>query len=508
MTGVDEHIEVEIKFDAAEDIGLPDLSEIPGVASIGKPLEQHLSATYFDTPDLRLARHGITLRRRTGGADDGWHLKHPKVGDARVEVHRPLGRSTRTPPRALADLVRVHVRDTRLVSAATLTTHRLATPLLDGRGAVLAEVADDRVEGQVAGVASPVTWREIEVELVGGSRTILMAVGDRLRQAGAVPGSSSSKLARVLRTVGAPGPWVNHDEPETRSDAGSILRAHLTEQVAALVRRDPLARIDAPDAVHKMRVATRRLRSALATFRPLLDRESIEPVRDELRWLGQVLGGPRDEEVMHARLLELLAAEPPELVLGPVRRRVDIELRARHRTKHRQLVAELDGPRYFRLLDELDALALRPPLTGQAAEPAVDVLPSLVARTRRRLLGLAAEADAAATADARAVALHDVRKAAKRSRYAGEAVAPVFGAKATRFAAEMERLQEVLGEQQDSLVTRGVLRELGVQAHLAGENGFAFGRLHGLEVGRAERAEAGYADALAAVAGKPPRWLR
>jgi hypothetical protein len=72
----------------------------------------------------------------------------------------------------------------------------------------------------------------------------------------------------------------------------------------------------------------------------------------------------------------------------------------------------------------------------------------------------------------------------------------------------MERLQEVLGEQQDSLVTRGVLRELGVQAHLAGENGFAFGRLHGLEVGRAERAEAGYADALAAVAGKPPRWLR
>ena len=72
----------------------------------------------------------------------------------------------------------------------------------------------------------------------------------------------------------------------------------------------------------------------------------------------------------------------------------------------------------------------------------------------------------------------------------------------------MENLQEVLGEHQDRVVTQEVLRHLGVQAYLAGENGFTFGRLHALEGARAEQAEAAYADALAAVAGKPPRWLR
>lgn len=506
MTGSDvEHVEVEIKLGADVDLVLPDLAGVPGVAATAQPDVQELVATYFDTPDLRLARVGITLRRRTGGPDAGWHLKQPKVDDARVEVRRPLGRATRTPPRALVDLVRVQVRDARLIAAATLTTHRVVVPLLDEDGAVVAEVADDRVEGQVPAGGDPVEWREIEVELVAGDRALLAAVVERLRQAGAAPASSSSKLARVLGT----DPRAAKPDPlDAGSDAGAVVRRHLAEQVAALVRRDPQARVDTPDAVHKMRVATRRLRSALATFRPLLDRAVTEPVRDELRWLGQVLGGPRDQEVMHARLLDLLAAEPPDLVLGPVRRRVDIELRGRHRASHRALVTELDGARYFRLLDALEALVAQPPLTERALGPAGDELPRLVARARRRVLGLAADADAAATADARAVALHDVRKAAKRARYAAEAVAPVFGAPATELAVAMERLQEVLGEQQDSLVTREALRELGVQAHLAGENGFTFGRLHGLEVGRAERAEATYDDALAGVAGKPPRWLR
>jgi CHAD domain-containing protein len=142
-----------------------------------------------------------------------------------------------------------------------------------------------------------------------------------------------------------------------------------------------------------------------------------------------------------------------------------------------------------------------------AERPAADVLPRLVARARRRVLRLAEAADHTAGSDDD-LALHEVRKAAKRARYAGEAVAHVFGEKATRFAASMEHLQEVLGEHQDSLVTQQVLRQLGVQAHLAGENGFTFGRLHGLEAGRAEHAEGAYAEALAAVTGKAPRWLR
>jgi CHAD domain-containing protein len=257
-----------------------------------------------------------------------------------------------------------------------------------------------------------------------------------------------------------------------------------------------------------MRVATRRLRSALATFRPLLDRSVTDPIRDELKWLGGALGGPRDEEVMHARLLDLLAEQPTDLVLGPVRRRVDAELGARHRATHRDLVTELGNARYFRLLDALDDLVATPPLLENAEKDAAAVLPHLVARARRRVLDSAAAVERSTSPDQRDLALHEVRKAAKRARYAGEAVAPVLGGKAARFAAAMEHLQEVLGEHQDSLVTREVLRQLGVQAHLAGENGFTFGRLHGLEVARAEDAEAAYAEALEAVAGKRPRWLR
>jgi CHAD domain-containing protein len=504
----DEHLEIEIKFDLAVDAVLPDLSGLPGVASLGKPLTHHLTATYFDTPDLRLARAGITLRRRTGGIDAGWHLKHPRTDDARIEVHGPLGRSTTTPPRALIDLVRVHLRDGKIVPVAMLGTDRIATPLLDGDGAVIAELADDRVEGSVPGDVTRKTWREVEVELGVGDRDLLAAVGARLETAGAHRSASSSKLARVLGLAAPPDPATARARLDTRSEAGSVVRQHMVEQIEAIKVWDPLARTDAPDAVHKMRVATRRLRSALATFRTLLDRSVTDPIRDELKWLGGALGGPRDDEVMHARLVALLSVEPRDLVLGPVRRRIDAELRGRHRVSHRALLADLRSARYFRLLDALDAVSAAPPLRGAAAEPASDVLPRLVAKARRRVLDLADQVEAADSVDERDVRLHEVRKAAKRARYAGEAVAPVFGPKAVRYAAAMEHLQEVLGEHQDSLVTRQVLRQLGDRAHRAGENGFTFGRLHGLESGRADQDEAAYLEAVRAVAGKPPRWLR
>jgi CHAD domain-containing protein len=503
-----EQVEIEIKFDTPADFVVPDLTGLPGVTAVGPQVDHEMAATYFDTPDLRLARAGITLRRRTGGPDAGWHLKTPKLDDARVEVHRPLGRATRTPPRALVDVVRVHVRDQRLAPAATIETHRSVIPLFGDDNAKLAEVADDRVEAQAVGSDSTLAWREVEIELVRGDRDLLAATGARLQKAGAAPAQSASKLARVLGTVPQQRSAPEPREMDSRAAAGTVVCRHLAEQVDALVRWDPLAKADAPDAVHKMRVATRRLRSALATFRSLLDRSVTEPIRVELKWLGAVLGGPRDEEVMHARLLEVLASQPGDLVIGPVRRRIDAELNARHRRKHRELVIELGGARYFRLLDALDALVSHPPLRGRADQPAADVLPRLVARARRRVLDRARDVDTAPTADERAVALHEVRKAAKRARYAGEAVAPLFGADALELAAAMENLQEVLGEHQDSLVTQQVLRELGMQAYLAGENGFTFGRLHGLEVARAAHAEAAYRKALLAVAGKPPHWLR
>src|SRR5688572_6476607 len=85
---------------------LPDLSGVEGVTEVSQPVELHLEAVYFDTAELDLARRGVTLRRRTGGPDAGWHVKLPRGKDTRTELRHPLGRATRTVPKALLAPVR------------------------------------------------------------------------------------------------------------------------------------------------------------------------------------------------------------------------------------------------------------------------------------------------------------------------------------------------------------------------------------------------------------------
>jgi len=288
-----------------------------------------------------------------------------------------------------------------------------------------------------------------------------------------------------------------------------VLHGHLQQQVDQLILRDRDARADAHDGVHRMRVAARRLRSALATYRPLLDRERTDPVRDELKWLGQILGRSRDTEVLRRRLLDLVAAQPPELVLGPVERRVDLELRARHRAARAELLAVLDSDRYFRLLDALDDLLDDPPLTARAGKPAHKHVPTLVGRAARRVDRAARAVANAPTTQARDEGLHEVRKSAKRARYAAESATPLVGKPAKELARRMTALQDVLGEHQDSVTARALLLELAAAAHLSGENGFTFGLLHAQEHARAKDARRAYGPALRkASTTKTRRWAR
>jgi CHAD domain-containing protein len=304
-----------------------------------------------------------------------------------------------------------------------------------------------------------------------------------------LPASSSvSKLARVLDVPPPPSASLPADS------AAGLVVGHLRGQVDELLARDRDVRHDSPDAVHKMRVASRRLRSALATFRPLFDRSVTDPVRDELRWLGAALGGARDGEVQAARLTASLDQVPADLVLGPVRRRIALELQATQRTAGAVLDDALLDPRYFALLDRLDALVDNPPLTATVPVAATDAVAAPVARAVRRVRRLARETEPLG-AD-RDHQLHEVRKAAKRARYAAEAALPVGGQLAKRLAGRMEDLQEVLGEHQDAVTSQAVLRDLGVAAYTAGENGFTFGLLLGHEVAAAREAEARYPRAL------------
>lgn len=497
--------EIERKFDTEPGASLPDLSTVDGVATVTEPSDTALEATYFDTADLSLIGHRTTLRRRTGGADEGWHLKLPGGGDERTEVRLPLRRSSDNVPKALVKEVAALVRNRRLTPVAVLRTTRLERRLLDDQGNELAVIADDtvRAERPRNGSLELSTWREIEVELVHGDQALLDAVSHALEAAGVRRSASASKLQRAIGDL-APA-TARPAELTKRSRARDVVLAHLRGQVDELLDRDRGARADAPDAVHKMRVATRRLRSALATYRPLLDRERTDPLRDELKWLGGELGRPRDAEVMRDRLGELADEQPDELLLGPVHRRIDIELGKRHQTAHNALLKALEKGRYLRLLDALDELVAQPPFTGDARKRARRVLPSMVARACRRFDKAVAAADAATDSEERDVLLHEVRKAAKRARYAAESVAPVFGKPAGRLGKRMEKVQEVLGEHQDSVVTRQVLRELGVAAHGAGENGFSFGLMHGVERARGEAAKRAYRPALRAASRKRVR---
>ncbi|MEU5690369.1 CYTH and CHAD domain-containing protein [Actinosynnema sp. NPDC020468] len=484
--------ETERKYEAPDGTTLPELSDLPGVAASAGPEQQQLEAVYYDTSDLRLARAGLTLRRRTGGDDAGWHLKLPVGGDTREEVRLPPGRAAKRPPKELGSLVQVHARGGALTPVARIRTSRQRWQLVDGRGRLLAEVVVDLVSARTSdeGAAAD-SWREVEVELgEHGDTALLDRVEERLAAAGIRRSTSSAKLTRLLADRIAPGPPTR-----TGRTAGDLVVAYLRDQADALARWDPRVRRREDDAVHQMRVATRRARSALQAFGAIVGRDHTRALTDELKWLAGVLGEARDLEVLRTRFEDAVAGLDDTLVLGSVSAQLTRHFAPLEAAAHDSAVGALDSPRYFALLDALDALIADPPLTPLARAKAKKELPRLIARTYRRLAKRAEDAHDDE-------ALHDARKAAKRLRYAVEVAEPLLGEPARKYRKKVKDVQTVLGEHQDSVVARPVLRELGAQAHLDGENGFTFGLLSGLEVAHAQRLEREFAGVWRGL-GKP-----
>lgn len=475
-------LEVERKFAVGTDFVVPDLSRDGWW--VADPETVELDATYYDTADLRLARAHITLRRRTGGKDAGWHLKLP-AGGAREEVRRPLGRA-RTVPAELARLVLARTRGHALAPVVRLRTTRTLTTVSTADGVPLVEVADDEVVGERLGGTLAVTrWREVEAELLTAGRDeALAAVAKELHRAGATVSASASKLAQALgRPADDDGGATDGPGDDT---AGAAVSAYLAEQVEALLAADPRVRREGDDAVHAMRVASRRLRSALRTFAPLLDAAALGDLEPELAWLAAVLGDARDLEVLRDRLAGELDELPVELVLGPVRARLlDEELGGGGLRAHAAAVEAMGGARYLTLLEALDTLVAAPPLTAAAAGPARAVLPGLLRRSWKRLDHRAARA--VASADDRD--LHDARKAAKRARYTAEAVEPVLGRRAGRLGEQAKEVQTVLGEHQDSVVARTLLRRLATTERQA----FTYGLLYAGERRRGSASAAEFA---------------
>ena len=474
------HAETERKYEAAPHADLPAWTDVPGVSEVRGPRTEHLSAVYFDTADQRLARYGATLRRRTGGADAGWHLKVPAGTDSRTELRLPLDdrpeRATNAPPDELADLTTAMTRGAPLRPVAQLKTHRRVWDLLGDGGRPLAEVTDDRVTAtRLDGSSNVEEWRELEVELADPAADGVLAAAEKvLRKAGIRRAGHSSKLGRLMPPPAAVG-------FDAKGTAGEAVLAYVQAQYDALVRQDLAIRRDDPEGVHQMRIAARRLRAALRVYRRLLP--GTERLAADLKWLGRRLADARDLQVQEEHLTSAVGALPTELVVGPVSARLTRHFSPARAAAREAVVATLADRRYRRVLDEVARLLSDPGLTRRAARPAAKELPKHLRRayrtTKRRL------ADDT---------LHRARKAGKRYRYGLEVAEPAVG-KRVRAARKLAKdLTKVLGEHQDGTVIQPLLRDLGMQAHMAGENGFTYGLLLEQELARCARVEEVYPE--------------
>jgi CHAD domain-containing protein len=298
---------------------------------------------------------------------------------------------------------------------------------------------------------------------------------------------------KTERHAGRPAerpPVIGGTRPSRDSSAGDVVLAYLRTQAHALKTLEPRVRADEFDSVHQMRVATRRLRAVLRTFGQVIPRADGEHLAAELQWLGRELGAARDAEVLAGHLRDTLRPTPPELLIGPVQARIQGHYAPRRAAARASLIKALDEPRYHRLLAELDRVTAGPPRGPLAASKARRVLPAAVRRAYRQAKRRMRTARHTPDGPARDAALHQTRKSARRARYAAEAATPAIGKKARKFAKQMKQVQSVLGDHHDAVLARQAARDLGIGAHLAGENAFTYGLLYERELHHAERRQA------------------
>jgi CHAD domain-containing protein len=406
----------------------PDGFVLPSVDGERLPTRTFAS-TYVDTPDLRLAAAGVTLRYRLEDGAGVWQLKLPR-GDARVELEQD-GPPAR-PPEELVALLTAHLRGRELVRVARMRTRR------DTIRTQAADIVDDAV-AVFDGPRIRMRFRELEVELTAGDADSLLELERVLAAAGARPGGGTPKAFRALGYE--PTAEVRLSSSTTPLAA---LGERLRREYARLLGHDAGVRLgDDPEDVHQLRVATRRLRAYLRVARPLVDRAWADELRAELAWLGGTLGAARDLDVMLERLREDVGqdAETDE-VAGSLLSALEVE----RADAYASAVEALSEPRYLGLLDRLEQEASSPVPSGAETVPLARLFRRELERCRRTFDRLAS--------DPSDEALHEARIRVKRARYAAELAEHELGDAGPPFIAAAKKLQDALGEHQDAVVAQ------------------------------------------------------
>lgn len=294
--------------------------------------------------------------------------------------------------------------------------------------------------------------------------------------------------------------------PVARRRSDDVVARRLASIVAAVEDATGAVRAGRPEGIHDLRVAMRRGRACLRTFRPLFERDRAERLRDELKWMTTMLGSARDPEVLARRLARRLDRLDVEERMGPVRRELVGGCRAEADRGRAAVLAGFETVRYRRLLDELAAVAVCPPYRSGRSGRDVAVLLGCVRKEVRRAARRADLAEAQPPGPRRDAAFHDVRKAAKRVRYAAETVGPLAPSGARRLARRFEALQDVLGERQDAAVARRLLVHEGARVGVqAAHNGFTYGLLAEQERAAVRAAERRWTGAWHRATGKKAR---
>lgn len=461
-----EYLEREDKYDVDDEFVVPDLTEVVGGVR-AETSQVELVNAYLDTADGDLRRRKVTLRRRTGG-DEGWQIKLPQA-DGRVELQFPLGDGEQVPGE-LTELVLGVGLGKPLVPAVTMTTRRQITKVLDDTGAVLVEIADDRVAAR-SPEGTTQSWREVEAELGSAPPQALTAIRTKMLAAGASVAASSSKLARVLGGAAEP----------TGNEAQVALASYLATQVDAILLGDIALRRGA-DPIHAIRVAIRRLRSALRIF---AEEVSVAPDLDgELRVYAGLLGVERDRQVQRGYFAKVFADLEAEYAMGSAAADLDAHLEAEEAKARTRILQALRTDRYRAMLAALVALAADPATVAGATPAGMRKAARHAERQadRRLDLGLAKHDDEL---------LHRGRRAAKRARYAAEIAEPVLGRKVAKDLVDFyKQVQEILGEHQDAMVADETL--LAAAQRVTGPEGFTYGLLYAREQERAKRSLAAF----------------
>ncbi|MFM8305214.1 MAG: CHAD domain-containing protein [Actinomycetota bacterium] len=495
--------EREYKFAVTPDWEAP---PIDGTCAADPPVSVEQTATYYDTPDLRLARAGASLRYRD---DDGWTVKLPVdeiTEGALVRAEHRLGGTAGTPPAAALELVAARVRTSRLVPVARLHTSRQSRILRAtsatgdlSPGQAIGALTDDVCT--VLDGAVPGRFREVELEVVPGAPgDALDVLAARLRASGGTDLDPRPKVTRALGPTAQAAPDVVSHPVSSPATVVSVIRHAFSDAVVRLVVSDPPARLgDDIEGVHQARVATRRLRSHLRTFRARLEPEWAASLRTELGWLGGALGAVRDADVLLERIGDRVARldDPDQGPAAPVLDRITADQAAARVA----LLEVMRSRRYLELLDRLVEAANQPRLGPPAPGPDDDVLRALV-RTPWRALRRAVAALPDPAPDA---ALHAVRIRAKRARYAAEVLEPAFGRHARDFARSLARVQDVLGEHQDAVVAGLWLRATALTLDDPAAV-YAAGELGAAERSAADAARRAWPAAWRAAARQSRRW--